>query len=137
MTRDGIEKTPSKVFSFLFTTVTIKVFRFLQRVPPARYAATGLLALIVGSTLVRLSPIMMPRNTLRRLSVALKLTDAYFPPTEPMPSSSPGLSQFLATSKTDFLKDITDSPAKGAEWTVVMGNEAGGMTSFGSSNSRL
>jgi hypothetical protein len=70
---------------------------------------------------------------LRRLSVALGLTKAYFPedcPPNDLRTHSAitaGLSDFLVASKASYLKD----PSAG-DWTVVMGNEAGG-TSFPSS----
>ena len=67
-------------------------------------------------------------NTLRRLSVALRLTEAYHPPSVPAtPLSKSSLSTYLANVKNNYLKDIKEDPKKGAEWTVVMGNEAGGM----------
>lgn len=75
----------------------------------------------------------MPRNPLRRLSVALRLTEAYQPSGQapPTPTSSTSLSTFLRNAKSNFLKDVKEDPAKAAEaWTVVMGNEAGGMSGF-------
>jgi hypothetical protein len=39
-------------------------------------------------------------------------------------SSSPTLSQFLASQKDRYLNDV--SKGLGNEWTIVMGNEAGG-----------
>lgn len=67
-------------------------------------------------------------SPLRRLSVALKLTEAYPPTQIPLtPTSRSSLSTYLANAKDKYLKDIREDPKKGAEWTVVMGNEAGGM----------
>jgi hypothetical protein len=71
---------------------------------------------------------MVRKNPLRRLSVVLGLKEAY----EPSPSSSaadgPTISKFLSVSKNNFLRDVKEDPTKAAkEWTVVMGNEAGGM----------
>ena len=64
-------------------------------------------------------------NPLRQPSVALRLTEAYHPHLVPDTPSS--LSAYLANVKNNYLKDIKEDPKKGAEWTVVMGNEAGGM----------
>ena len=53
-----------------------------------------------------------------------------YPPTQillPTPSSRSSLSEYLANVKDSYLKDIKEDPKKGAGWTVVMGNEAGGM----------
>lgn len=36
------------------------------------------------------------------------------------------LTQFLTDSKQKYLNDIRATPARGSEWLVVMGNEAGG-----------
>ena len=64
---------------------------------------------------------------LRRLSVALGLTKAYNPedcPPNDLRTHSAitaDLSDFLVASKASYLKD----PSAG-DWTVVMGNEAGG-----------
>ena len=41
-----------------------------------------------------------------------------------MSAPAPGLAHFLANSKDSYLQDVKDG--KGKEWTVVMGNEAGG-----------
>lgn len=72
----------------------------------------------------------MPNSSpLRRLSVVLRLSEAY-PSTQilpPTPSSRSSLSAYLANAKDSYLKDIKEDPKKGAGWTVVMGNEAGGM----------
>lgn len=43
--------------------------------------------------------------------------------TEP---AAPLLPQFLSASKEKYLRDIHSTPQKGGDWTVVMGNEAGG-----------
>jgi exopolyphosphatase len=75
----------------------------------------------------------MPNNRplapLRRLSVVLRLSEAYSPThvLPPTPSSRSPLSAYLANVKASYLKDIKEDPKKGAGWTVVMGNEAGGM----------
>jgi len=71
---------------------------------------------------------MSKKNALRRLSVIWRLKEAFEPsPTSPAPDT-PTISKFLSISKTNFLKDVKEDPAKGGkEWTVVMGNEAGGM----------
>lgn len=76
----------------------------------------------------------MARNPLRRLSVALRLTEAY-PPTQipPTPTSRSSLSSYLVNVKDSYLKDIREDPKKGAEWTVVMGNEAGDLDTLASS----
>jgi exopolyphosphatase len=62
-------------------------------------------------------------KALRRLSLALKITKPYQPHTAPDAAT---LAQFLKTTKAKYLADIRQTPGKGAEWTVVMGNEAGG-----------
>ena len=68
---------------------------------------------------------------LRRLSVALGLTKAYNPedcPPNDLRTHSAitaDLSDFLVASKASYLKD----PNAG-DWTVVMGNEAGGTSLF-------
>jgi hypothetical protein len=67
----------------------------------------------------------MPKNPLRRLSVALRLTEAY-QPAETASTPTTSLSLFLSNSKAAFLKDVKEDRAKAAGWTVVMGNEAGG-----------
>jgi hypothetical protein len=74
----------------------------------------------------------MPNNKplapLRRLSVVLRLSEAYSPQVlPPAPSSRSPLSTYLANVKDSYLKDIKEDPKKGTAWTVVMGNEAGGM----------
>jgi len=69
----------------------------------------------------------MPKNPLRRLSVALRLSEAYQPAETPMtPTTSTSLNLFLSHSKAAFLKDVKEDREKAAGWTVVMGNEAGG-----------
>lgn len=67
---------------------------------------------------------MSKRSPLRRLSVVLRLKDAYEPEASPTITDGPTISQFLSTSKDNFLKAVTAKTAN--EWTVVMGNEAGG-----------
>lgn len=62
-------------------------------------------------------------NTFRRLSVAFKLGKN----TKANPSdSTTTLAEFLSATKQEYLKAINDTPSRGGEWTVVMGNEAGG-----------
>jgi len=69
----------------------------------------------------------MPKNPLRRLSVALRLSKAYQPAeSSTTPTTSTSLSLFLNHSKAAFLKDVKEDRAKAAGWTMVMGNEAGG-----------
>ena len=70
---------------------------------------------------------MPTTSPLRRLSVVLRLSEAY-PPTQilpPTPSTRSSLSAYLANVKDSYLKDVKED--KGARWTVVMGNEVGGM----------
>ncbi|KAG6840845.1 hypothetical protein C0991_003792 [Blastosporella zonata] len=63
------------------------------------------------------------RNPLNRLSfTAGKAKPAEIVLTE----DADVLAQFLSTSKEKYLQDIRSTPSKGNEWTVVMGNEAGG-----------
>jgi hypothetical protein len=69
----------------------------------------------------------MTKNPLRRLSVVWRLKEAFEPNHAAPLTDGPTLSKFLAASKTSFLADLEADPAKVArEWTVVMGNEAGG-----------
>ncbi|KAG5644022.1 hypothetical protein DXG03_009237 [Asterophora parasitica] len=79
---------------------------------------------------------MPPRNPIRRFSnlVSLKLS-ASKPIEQPAPSAegTRTLAQFLSTSREKYLNDIRAEPHKGAEWTVVMGNEAGDLDSLASS----
>ena len=82
----------------------------------------------ISASTVRQPTLMPTRNPLRRLSVALRLTEAYTPAQIPTtPSSNSSLSTYLVNAKNNYLKDIKEDPKKGAAWTVVMGNEAGGM----------
>ncbi|KAF8964780.1 hypothetical protein BDZ97DRAFT_1814442 [Flammula alnicola] len=76
----------------------------------------------------------MPKSgPLRRLSVALRLTEAYLPAQVPnIPTTATSLSLFLSTSKAEYLKDIKEDRKKAAGWTVVMGNEAGDLDSIAS-----
>ena len=70
---------------------------------------------------------MSKRNPLRRLSVALRLTEAYEPSAPVSPADGPSISKFLNGQKLKWLNDVKEDPSKAAEtWTVVMGNEAGG-----------
>lgn len=64
-------------------------------------------------------------NTLRRLSVAFKLgKNQRNGPTD----STATLAEFLSATKQEYLKAINEK--RGGEWTVVMGNEAGGKFTF-------
>jgi len=70
------------------------------------------------------------RNPLRRLSIALKLRGpgAVSEPIQTTPVG-PSISKFLTDVKTSFLNDVKEDAAKAAKnWTVVMGNEAGGLS---------
>ncbi|TFK31870.1 hypothetical protein BDQ12DRAFT_618106 [Crucibulum laeve] len=69
-------------------------------------------------------------SPLRRLSIALKFTQAHKPRVLP---DSLMLAKFLSSAKEKYLKDIQEKPGKGEEWTVVMGNEAGDLDSVASS----
>ncbi|KAF7341975.1 DHH phosphoesterase [Mycena venus] len=71
----------------------------------------------------------MKPSALRRLSTALKLGKT---PGPSIPDAS-SLSNFLSTAKEKYLNDIRATPRKGAEWTIVMGNEAGDLDSLASS----
>ncbi|KAJ3503387.1 hypothetical protein NLJ89_g8455 [Agrocybe chaxingu] len=76
---------------------------------------------------------MVKKNPLRRLSVALRLTEAYQPAQSPdSMMNAPSLNQFLTDAKASYLKDVKEDPTKAAAWTVVMGNEAGGVWSLSS-----
>ncbi|KAF8153165.1 hypothetical protein B0H34DRAFT_662612 [Crassisporium funariophilum] len=76
----------------------------------------------------------MPRSALRRLSVALRLTEAYQPAETPTtPTTSSSLYHYLSNAKTRYLNDIKEDVQKGAGWTIVMGNEAGDLDSIASS----
>ena len=59
---------------------------------------------------------------IRRISVALGVNKV----SETQDDAPTTLSQFLSASKERYLSDIRGSPSRGGEWTVVMGNEAGG-----------
>jgi exopolyphosphatase len=77
---------------------------------------------------------MTKNSPLRRLSVALKLRQAFDPPQPVTSADAPSISQFLRAAKDSFLKDVKEDPAKAAgQWTVVMGNEAGDLDSIASS----
>ncbi|KAJ6481722.1 hypothetical protein C8R45DRAFT_310634 [Mycena sanguinolenta] len=67
-------------------------------------------------------------SALRRLSTLLTGK-----PLGPPASESSSLANFLSTSKEKYLADIRATPSKGAEWIVVMGNEAGDLDSVASS----
>ena len=71
------------------------------------------------------------RNPLRRVSLALGITNK--PSPSPVQASIIGeaLTQFLSESKARYLQDVRADPSKGTEWTVSMGNEAGGLYSTG------
>lgn len=62
-------------------------------------------------------------DAFRRLSVAFKLGKNKV--LKPMDSSTT-LADFLVASKQEYLKAIQETPSRGEEWTVVMGNEACG-----------
>jgi hypothetical protein len=68
--------------------------------------------------------VMPSYTTLRRLSLALKITKPYQPHSVPKADT---LARFLSESKEKYLNDVRTTPGRGGEWTVVMGNEAGGM----------
>jgi exopolyphosphatase len=73
---------------------------------------------------------LLARNPLRRLSVALKLRGpgALSEPIQTTPDG-PSISKFLADVKRSFLHDVKEDAANAANhWTVVMGNEAGGLS---------
>ncbi|KAG5651792.1 hypothetical protein H0H81_007378 [Sphagnurus paluster] len=82
----------------------------------------------------------MSRNPIRRLSLAvtgkLKLGSSSAPVTPVTPISEKGapstseLAKFLSETKARYLSDINATPSKGREWTVAMGNEAGGASIF-------
>jgi exopolyphosphatase len=46
--------------------------------------------------------------------------------TETLDDTSTALSQFLYLSKERYLSNIHVSPSRGGDWTIVMGNKAGG-----------
>ncbi|KAF9450796.1 DHH phosphoesterase [Macrolepiota fuliginosa MF-IS2] len=69
-------------------------------------------------------------NTFRRFSVAFKLGKNQ--KNSPMDSTTT-LAEFLNTTKQEYLKAINDTPSRGGEWTVVMGNEAGDLDTMASS----
>jgi len=74
---------------------------------------------------------MIKNSPLRRLSVALKLREAFEPPQPVRSADAPSISKFLNAAKESFLKDVKEDPAKAAgHWTVVMGNEAAGKYSI-------
>jgi exopolyphosphatase len=66
----------------------------------------------------------MRSTPLRRLSLALKISKPYQPHSAPKADT---LARFLSESKQKYLDDIRATPERGGDWTVVMGNEAGGM----------
>ncbi|PPQ86415.1 hypothetical protein CVT25_003537 [Psilocybe cyanescens] len=78
---------------------------------------------------------MPSRSPLRRLSVALRLAEAYQPPDAPAVAltTTTSLSLFLINAKANFLKDVKEDEAKAADWIVVMGNEAGDLDTIASS----
>ncbi|KAJ7216561.1 exopolyphosphatase [Mycena pura] len=63
-------------------------------------------------------------QSIRRLSAALK--PGSYKLVAPETSS---LANFLQSTKEKYLSDIRATPSKGNEWTVVMGNESGGISS--------
>ncbi|KAJ7291136.1 exopolyphosphatase [Mycena rebaudengoi] len=78
------------------------------------------------------TPTRVPK-AIRRLSTAL-FSGKTLPPvvTQPAPDAS-SLADFLVASKQKYLGDIHATPAKGGEWTVAMGNEAGDLDTLASS----
>jgi exopolyphosphatase len=62
-------------------------------------------------------------SAFQRLSVVFKTSKAK---TIKASESSGSLAEFLLTAKQAYLKAINETPSRGGEWTVVMGNEAGG-----------
>lgn len=62
-------------------------------------------------------------SPLRRLSLALKIIRPYQPHGAP---NTENLARFLSETKNKYLQDVHATPGRGGEWTVVMGNEAGG-----------
>lgn len=68
-------------------------------------------------------------NPIRRLSVALKITKS-FKSAASSPVAAPDqnlpLAEFLVSAKERYINAINETPSKAGEWTVVMGNEAGG-----------
>ena len=117
------------ISGFLASASNENICCALQRVlGPKIYKLTLLLEILPSSftSSIRLR-VIMSRNPLRRLSVALRLSEAYPPTQIPLtPTSRSSVSAFLANVKDNYLKDIKEDSKKGAEWTVVMGNEAGG-----------
>ena len=134
--------TPIHCFSTLITArpfralASASTYFALQKGPRAQYiyiSPTFLPRILAVSTFTTWRLVVMPNNRplapLRRLSVVLRLSEAYSPTQvlPPTPSSRSSLSAYLANVKNSYLKDIKEDPKKGAGWTVVMGNEAGGM----------
>ncbi|TFK75695.1 DHH phosphoesterase [Pluteus cervinus] len=84
-------------------------------------------------------------SPIRRLSTALRrsrnistpvASAAAAPPAESTAATvapQQAVQQFLSSAKERYLRDIAESPTKGAEWTVVMGNEAGDLDTVASS----
>ncbi|KAF7762227.1 hypothetical protein Agabi119p4_8820 [Agaricus bisporus var. burnettii] len=69
-------------------------------------------------------------DAFRRLSVAFKLGKNKA--VKPMDSSTT-LADFLVAAKQEYLKAIQETPSRGEEWTVVMGNEACDLDTMASS----
>lgn len=83
------------------------------------------------SPVSRYLPSIMSRNPLKRLSIALKFSSngsAAVSSSNPPPiiPETHTLSEFLTSTKANYLRDIKDENVGGGEWTVSMGNEAGG-----------
>jgi exopolyphosphatase len=77
----------------------------------------------------------MPSYTpLRRISLALRLSKPYQTHSTPKPDN---LARFLSESKEKYLNDVRATPGRGGEWTVVMGNEAGGIDFYTESWTRV
>ncbi|KAF7329888.1 DHH phosphoesterase [Mycena kentingensis (nom. inval.)] len=78
----------------------------------------------------------MSKNAFRRLSAAFKPTAPKPAGPTSVPESAPSsLAAFLLQSKDKFLNDLhaSESPSRGIEWTLAMGNEAGDLDSIASS----
>ncbi|KAJ8515151.1 hypothetical protein ONZ45_g7391 [Pleurotus djamor] len=79
----------------------------------------------------------MARNPLKRLSMALKLgsSNGIVAPPKPLDivSEASTLTEFLTSTKENYLRDINDADGNRGAWTVSMGNEAGDLDSIASS----
>lgn len=70
-----------------------------------------------------ISTLAVMSSSIRRLSTALKLTKAYKPYAAPDVNT---FAAYLTSSKEKYLADVRSEPSRGQEWTVAIGNEAGG-----------